>query len=100
MFRWIVVRTDSAGAATQDSLRLPATDSTNVQLVTTDALCSAAAVLINRDIGVADSVSRLVYLIRVDTQYVAEDTTLHVGEYRTGYIMNSTLTVIRERMSQ
>ena len=52
---------------------------------------------INRDQQKDDTVSRVRYVVGVGHVYFVEDTSIHNGEYRQGFVMDSAMTRILSR---
>jgi hypothetical protein len=74
-------------------------DTNRIQPVQDDSLCRLAALTINRDMHKPDSTSRHIYMLTEGSYYLALDPALLGGEFHTGYLLDSTLTKVVERLA-
>ncbi|MEO7042992.1 MAG: hypothetical protein ABI035_12080 [Gemmatimonadaceae bacterium] len=69
--------TDSIYAVTRQRYHIPMTDSSNVELVTSDSVCALAGDAFNAHLTSAQQrVNRPVYVVRVGTVYIVSDPSL------------------------
>lgn len=76
----------------RNSIAVPAMDSALVRPIYTRALCRQAGVLLNRNLHLADTASRVVYLAQIGDRYWAEERTVPGEHYIVGLVIDRTLT--------
>lgn len=92
-------RHDTASRSFWARAGLSAGDTTEIRPVTDDSLCARAGVTVNRDRGLPDSTTRHIYLITEGRFFLALDPALAGGEFHTGYLLDSTLSKVLERLA-
>lgn len=78
---------------------LAPSDQSRIQVVRVDSLCQTAALTINRDLHVPDTTSRSIHLFSVGKTFRAVDPTSRIGEFTMGWVLDSSLTRIEERLA-
>jgi hypothetical protein len=70
----LATNTDSIYVATRQRYHITATDSSNVELVTSDSVCALAGDAYNAHLSVAhQSANRAVYVVRIGSVYIVTD---------------------------
>jgi len=85
---------DPNKAALRAALKLPSLDPAEVGPVLSNSTCDRAAQLINRMGQVRDTTSRIIYLVRAGSVYVAEDPKNKSGEWTRVFIMDTAFVAI------
>lgn len=92
---WVRYTTTSPLQATfRQAAHIPAMDANSVRPVTADSLCERATMLINRAGGVRDTTDRPVYLAKVGSVYIAEDSRNRTAERYRDFVLNAEMTNI------
>jgi hypothetical protein len=92
---WVRYTVTSPLQATfRQAAHIPAMNADAVRPVTTDSLCERATMLINRVGGVHDTTARPIYLAKVGSVYIAEDSRNRTAERYRDFVLNADMTII------
>lgn len=94
----LVTSTDSERVAVRDSLRMVPVAASLVQAVSSDSLCALAGRTIDVAISAPVTTSRRVYLVKAGPRYWAEDTSMHVAGHQQAFVLDSTLSIVLQRV--